>query len=181
MRQSRWVDYAASFQVSATSELNSPHWTEIAYFVSILLTNFETLAFRRKGGLWGGPSEWGVLQGYCYWCQLPTQLDVHSAVDTWWKCTIFVYFCVSKKLPSEEPGWRVLLAITQSSYSRFWCLEHLPLLVYDMCEVLLFRCAESFLSLRHLSVHRFLDTPMCASVCWIVCCTRLWFSSEGAL
>ena len=34
MRESRWVDYAANSPAAAANELNSPYWTEIAYFVS---------------------------------------------------------------------------------------------------------------------------------------------------
>ena len=50
------------------------------------------------------------------------------------------------------------------------------LLVYEMCDVSLARCARSVLSLRHFSRHSFLDIPMFASVCLTVCCTRLGLS-----
>ena len=55
------------------------------------------------------------------------------------------------------------------------------LLVYEFCDVLLVSCAGSFLSLRHLSLHRSLDIPVMTSFCMIVRCTRLGFSWQGAL
>ena len=45
--------------------------------------------------------------------------------------------------------------------------------VYIMSDLLLVRCAGVFLSLTHLSVHRFLDTPMFALFCFVVCRRRL--------
>ena len=34
MRASRWEEYAAISQAATANELNSPYWTDIAYFVS---------------------------------------------------------------------------------------------------------------------------------------------------
>ena len=48
--------------------------------------------------------------------------------------------------------------------------------VYEVCGELLVRYAGTFLSLRHLSVHRVLDIPVFASFCLHVCCTCLGLS-----